>query len=113
TPALARRIRPAFAMGAGLALSAIGCTVLARVSQTGLAGLVTGSLMFSLGLAPVVTIATDLMVGAAPPDAAGAAAAISETSSELGGALGIAILGSVGATIYRRAMADANLDGVP
>jgi DHA2 family multidrug resistance protein-like MFS transporter len=40
-------------------------------------------------------------VGAAPPDAAGAASAISETGTELGGALGIAILGSVGAPVYR------------
>ena len=38
---------------------------------------------------------TDLIVGSAPPERAGAAAAISETSSEFGGALGIAVLGSV------------------
>jgi DHA2 family multidrug resistance protein-like MFS transporter len=54
-----------------------------------------------------------MIVGAAPREAAGAAAAISETSSELGGALGIAILGSVGTAIYRHAMAGAVLDGVP
>jgi len=58
-------------------------------------------------------LGTDLIVGAAPPEGAGAAAAISETSSELGGALGIAILGSVGTAIYRAAMATAALDGVP
>jgi len=112
-PALARRVRPAFVMGAGLTLSAVGCAVLAGISQTGLAGLVVGTLLFSLGLAPVVTLGTDLMVGSAPPQAAGAAAAISETSSELGGALGIAILGSVGTAIYRRTLDPAVLDGVP
>jgi len=74
---------------------------------------VLGSLLFSLGMAPVITLGTDLIVGAAPPDAAGAAAAISETSSELGGALGIAIVGSVGTVIYRHGMARAVLDGVP
>ena len=52
-----------------------------------------------------MTLTTDLIVGAAPPERAGAAAAISETGSELGGALGIAVLGSVGTAIYRTAMA--------
>jgi DHA2 family multidrug resistance protein-like MFS transporter len=112
-PAISRRVRPAFVMGAGLALSAVGCAVLSQLSRTGLAGLVPGSILFSLGLAPVVTLGTDLIVGAAPPHAAGAAAAISETSSELGGALGIAILGSIGTAIYRRLMSEAVLDGVP
>jgi len=112
-PALARRVRAPIAMAAGLALSAIGAAVLSQLSRTGLPGFVPGSFLFSLGLAPVVTLGTDLIVGSAPPKAAGAAAAISETSSELGGALGIAILGSVGTAIYRRVMSEAALDGVP
>ena len=112
-PAIARRVRPAFVMGAGLLVAAVGLAVLARVAETGIAGLVTGSIVFSLGLAPVFTLGTDLIVGAAPPERAGAAAAISETSSELGGALGIAILGSIGTAIYRGDMATAALAGVP
>ena len=112
-PALTRRVRPAFVMGAGLALAAVGFAVLAHLDAWGLAGLVIGSVLFALGLAPVFTLGTDLIVGAAPTEGAGAAAAISETSSELGGALGIAILGSVGTAIYRGAMAKATLDGIP
>jgi DHA2 family multidrug resistance protein-like MFS transporter len=57
--------------------------------------------VFALGLAPVYTLAADLMVGAAAPERAGSAAAVSETSSELGGALGIAVLGAVGTAVYR------------
>jgi DHA2 family multidrug resistance protein-like MFS transporter len=112
-PALARRVRHATLMGAGLLTATIGFVVLATMNTTGLAGLTVGSLLLSLGLAPVFTLGTALMVGAAPPERAGAAAAISETSSELGGALGVAILGSVGTAIYRAAMAGAALDGVP
>ena len=59
------------------------------------------------------TLATDLIVGSAPPERAGAASAISETGAELGGALGIAILGSIGTAVYRGAMADAVPAGVP
>jgi DHA2 family multidrug resistance protein-like MFS transporter len=100
-------------MGAGLVAAAIGFAVLSRIAETGLAGLVTGSLIFSLGLAPAITLGTDLIVGSAPRERAGAAAAISETSSEFGGALGIAILGSIATAIYRADMARAVLDGVP
>ena len=55
-----------------------------------------GVVVLSLGLAPLFTLAADLAVGSAPPERAGAASGISETSSELGGALGLAILGTVG-----------------
>jgi hypothetical protein len=63
--------------------------------------LVTGSVIFSLALAPVDTLATDLAVEAAPPERAGAASAITETSAEFGGALGIAVLGVVGTAVHR------------
>lgn len=113
TPFLARRIRQAHLMAGGLALAGAGFAALATVPSTGLAGLVAATSLISLGMAPVFTLGTDLIVGAAPPERAGAAAAVSETSSELGGALGIAVLGSIGTAIYRNRMAIAPLDRVP
>jgi DHA2 family multidrug resistance protein-like MFS transporter len=62
---------------------------------------VVATVVSALGEAPVFTLTNDLIIGAAPPRRAGAAAAISETASELGGALGIAILGSIGIAVYR------------
>jgi hypothetical protein len=44
----------------------------------------------------------ELLVGTASPERAGAASAISGTGAEFGGALGIAVLGSIGAAFYRR-----------
>jgi DHA2 family multidrug resistance protein-like MFS transporter len=111
-PAVVQYVRPAFVMASGLALVAVGFIALAQIHGGGLATLVAGSVLFSLGLAPVFTLATDLMVGTAPPERAGAAAAVAETSSELGGALGIAILGSIGTAVYRRMMASADLSGL-
>jgi DHA2 family multidrug resistance protein-like MFS transporter len=81
--------------------------------SAGLAVLVTGFVVYSLGLAPVFTLATDMIIGSAPPEHAGVASAISETGSEFGGALGIAILGSLGTAVYRSGMADAVRYGVP
>jgi MFS transporter, DHA2 family, multidrug resistance protein len=114
TPALARRFRPAPLIAAGLVLAAAGFAVLTRVGvASGVAAVVTASVMFSIGLSPAITLVTDMVLGAAPPERAGAASALSETSAELGGALGIAVLGSVGTAVYRGAMAGAVPAGLP
>jgi DHA2 family multidrug resistance protein-like MFS transporter len=112
-PALVRWMRPGYVMGAGLAMAAVGYGVLTLMPTAGLTSLVAGTVLSSVGLAPVVTLATDIIVGSAPPERAGSAAAISETSGELGGALGIAFLGSIGTALYRGAMAEASLPGTP
>ena len=113
-PMIARRVRPAFFMSAGLVLSAIGFGVLTQIDRaSALAVIIIGSVVYSLGLSPVIILATDLIVGSAPVERAGVASAISETSSELGGALGIAVLGSIGTAVYRRQVSDAALAGLP
>ena len=113
-PAIGRRVRPAYLMAAGMVIAAVGFGVLTQVDRTsGLTVLITGSIIYSLGISPVVILATDIIVGSAPVERAGAASAISETSSELGGALGIAIFGSIGTAVYRRAMWDAVPGSVP
>jgi DHA2 family multidrug resistance protein-like MFS transporter len=114
TPMIVRRVRPAFVMAGGLALAAPGFAVFTQVdATTSLAVFVAGTVALSVGLAPVFTLTTDLIVGSAPPERAGAAAAISETSGEFGGALGIAVFGSIGIAVYRSMMAGAVPAGVP
>jgi DHA2 family multidrug resistance protein-like MFS transporter len=113
-PRIARHARPAYVMSGGLLLASVGFAVLTRVEgPAGLALLIAGSVVYSLGISPVVILATDLIVGSAPVERAGAASAISETSSELGGALGIAILGSIGTAVYRIHVAHAVPPGLP
>ena len=109
-PRILRRVRPAPVIGVGLAMAAVGLAVLTRVGgshDADLALLAGASLVISLGLAPVFTATTDLIVSSAPPERAGAASGISETGAELGGALGIAILGSIGIAVYRGQLAGA------
>jgi MFS transporter, DHA2 family, multidrug resistance protein len=113
-PMIVRRVRPAFVMASGLALSAVGFGMLTQVNPaSGLAVLVIASVVLTLGVAPVGTLATDVIVGSAPPERAGAASGISETGAEFGGALGIAILGSIGTAVYRSQVADAVPADVP
>jgi DHA2 family multidrug resistance protein-like MFS transporter len=88
-------------MAGGLVLAAVGFGLLSRIdASSGLALVVMGCIAYSLGLAPAFTLTTDLIVSSVPPERAGAASAMSETGSELGGALGIAILGSIGTAVY-------------
>jgi MFS transporter, DHA2 family, multidrug resistance protein len=111
-PMLVRRVGPAALLGAGLTVAALGFALLATVQvNSDVALVVAACTAYSLGLAPVFTLATDTIVGAAPPERAGAASALSETGSELGGALGIAVLGSVGAAVYRVGMAPVGQGG--
>jgi DHA2 family multidrug resistance protein-like MFS transporter len=58
-------------------------------------------------------LTTELIVGSAPPERAGAASGISETAIELGGALGISILGSIGVAIYRSEVARSIPASIP
>jgi len=112
-PALARRVQPAYVMAGGLMLAAIGFFAVTRVAGLGVAAIIIASTAYSLGLSPAFTLGIDAIIAAAPPERAGAAAALSETSSELGGALGIAILGSVATAIYRGVLGHAGLPDVP
>jgi DHA2 family multidrug resistance protein-like MFS transporter len=113
-PRVLHNVRPVWVISGGLALAAAGLGLLAQVGvDGGLAALVAGSVVVSLGMAPVFGLTTELIVGSAPPEQAGAASGISETGAELGGALGIAILGSIGIAIYRGELADRLPPGVP
>jgi MFS transporter, DHA2 family, multidrug resistance protein len=115
-PPILRRVRPAYVIGAGLASAAVGLGVLTQVggsADADLPILAGASLLVSLGLAPVFTATTDLIVSSAPPERAGAASGISETGAELGGALGIALLGSIGVAVYRSELTAALPAGIP
>ncbi len=113
-PRILARIRPGYVVAAGLAASAIGLFVLTGVAvEHGLVELVIASVVISLGMGPVFGLTTEMIVGSAPEEKAGAASGISETAAELGGALGIAVLGSVGVAIYRSGVAAGVPAGVP
>jgi DHA2 family multidrug resistance protein-like MFS transporter len=102
SPVLARWVRPATLIGGGLALSVTGLALLTLVdADSGPMPVALCFALINLGAGPQVTIGTHLVVSAAPSERAGAAAALNETSGQLGFALGIAALGSLGAVAYR------------
>ena len=66
--------------------------------------LIIGAALLACGAVAVMMLGNDLMLGAISPERAGAAAAMNETVTELGGALGMAVMGSIGAAVYRRGL---------
>jgi len=89
-----------------LLVAAVVYAVLTQVHATSPLWLVLlGASMYAGGAVAAMTIGSELIMGAVPPERAGAAAAVVETSSEFGGALGMAVLGSIGVAVYRSDLA--------
>jgi DHA2 family multidrug resistance protein-like MFS transporter len=99
SPLLARRFRPAYVIGIGLVVAVFGLVLVASASSV--AAVAVGLTVINLGAGPMVVLGTDLIIGSAPPSKAGSAASLNETCGELGFALGIALLGSLGTAVYR------------
>ncbi|MEF7616109.1 MFS transporter [Aquincola sp. MAHUQ-54] len=107
-PGWARRWGGGQVLVRGLAAAAAGMALLMLAdTRHALAWTVAGMVVMSLGMAPVFTIGTEMIITSAPPERAGAASAIAETSSEFCGALGIALFGSLGTVLYRSTLAAA------
>jgi DHA2 family multidrug resistance protein-like MFS transporter len=111
-PQLVKRFPVAHVITASLFVATAGLGVFATLEpDSSLMVVIGGSMLLALGSSPAVTLVTDMIVSHAPADRVGAASALSETCGELGGALGIAILGTLGSSVYRLRM--AQLGGVP
>ncbi|GAA3492461.1 MFS transporter [Streptomyces cremeus] len=105
--ALAARVDRAYVMTGGFLLAAGGFLWLTRVSaDSALWYVLTGCALYVGGIVVAMTLANEMALGAAPPERAGSAAAVLESGTEFGGALGMAVLGSIGAAVYTRGMAD-------
>ena len=108
TPALSRRLRPELLLAGGLALSSVGYLLLMQIgTHANFAVFAAATFIFSFSASPVFTLTNDVILGSAPPERAGAASGISETCAEFGGALSIAVFGSIGVAIYRTGLSDA------
>ncbi|MFI1018418.1 MFS transporter [Streptomyces sp. NPDC020965] len=111
---IVQKVRPVYVICAGLLLAAAGFFVIAQVkADSELSMVIIGATMMAAGVGVVLTLAADLIIAAAPPERAGSASGLSETCAEFGGALGIAVLGSIGASIYRQNMDDNMPTGLP
>ncbi|OFE18934.1 MFS transporter [Humibacillus sp. DSM 29435] len=99
--ALAARLGRPIVMASGFVVAAAGFIGLqvAGAHSSILPALVCASFV-AVGLVSVATLVTEYAVGVAPPERTGAVSALFETAGELGGALGLAVLGSVLSAVY-------------
>ncbi|WP_424640580.1 MFS transporter [Embleya sp. AB8] len=104
---LARRVDRGWVMCGGFAVGGAGFAVLTGARpDSSLGVLLAGAAVYAAGVVAVMTQVTDMAMGVAPAERAASASAVLESGSELGGALGMALLGTIGDAVYHRAMVD-------
>ncbi|MEV0226784.1 DHA2 family efflux MFS transporter permease subunit [Streptomyces sp. NPDC050704] len=112
-PGFARRYGMRAVVGLGMALIAAGLGLLAATTDGGgLGPFLTATSLLGAGIAFAATPATEAIVAALPPAKQGVASALNDLTRELGGVLGIAVLGSVFNTTYRSETGEA-VGGLP
>ncbi|MEV7807674.1 DHA2 family efflux MFS transporter permease subunit [Microbispora sp. NPDC088329] len=93
-------------VSAGLALTATGFILFSRIDmETPYLYMLAAMLVQGVGMGFTFAVTGDTLLASVPRERAGAASAISETAHEMGGALGIAVLGTVLTTAYRNGLA--------
>lgn len=111
--ALVERLGTKVVVAAGLGITSVGLLLASFLTATGgytpLAGVLV---VLSIGMALTMAPATESIMGSLPRSKAGVGSAVNDTTRELGGALGVAVLGSTMASVYRERIGDA-LSGLP
>jgi hypothetical protein len=102
---LSERFGPARVMTGGFALMAVGLAVFTRIGvDTPYPIVAAGFVLLGAGLAATAAPATGMLMSAVPLDKAGVGSAVNDTTREFGGALGIAVFGTLVGSAYRSNM---------
>jgi DHA2 family multidrug resistance protein-like MFS transporter len=113
SPMLVQRFGLPFSVAGLLGIAGLGFAVLTQVGGPLAAVTVAvGWTLWALGGSAAATLTTGTIMSAARPERAGAVSALAQTGAELGGALGIAVLGSLGTAIYRGTVSTALPEGI-
>jgi DHA2 family multidrug resistance protein-like MFS transporter len=105
---LARRFGTRVLVGTALIVVAIGFALQSRLTAETPLWIVEALLVIQgLGMGNVMAPATNAVMGAIPRAKSGAGSAVNNTIRQVGGALGVAILGSVLSTVYRSQLGSA------
>ncbi len=110
------RYGPRTVVGVGLLISAAGLTLLGWVSpETDAILLLVAAALMGMGLGQTTAPSTTLIMTSVPRAKSGVGSAVNDLSRELGGALGIAVLGSVLSTAYQHKISPklVAIPGVP
>jgi DHA2 family multidrug resistance protein-like MFS transporter len=111
---LAQRVGTTVVVSGGLVLMSAGFALAAtaQVDSLYFGRIVASMVLMAAGLGLIAGPATEAIMGALPLHQAGAGSAVNDTTRELGGTLGVAVLGSVLAALYNSDVANA-VRGLP
>jgi EmrB/QacA subfamily drug resistance transporter len=110
---LAARIGTRTVVASGLAIMAAGFGLMATsTAHTGYTFLLVASVVIAAGMGLAMAPATESIMGALPPAQAGVGSAVNDTTRSLGGALGVAVMGSVASSVFAGQIRSA-LGGIP
>ena len=111
---LAVRVGNKAVVAAGLAMFGTAMLWIATVStETSYVEIVGQMLLGGAGLGLIGAPATEAIMGAVPADKAGVGSAVNDATRLFGTALGVAVIGSVAASMYRDRLAARLAEGVP
>ena len=104
-----KRLGTTAVVATGLALMSMGFVLAAgsSVDSAYWGRIVAAMALMAAGLAFTAGPATEAIMGALPPSRAGAGSAVNDTTREIGGTLGVAIVGSVMSSIYGSRIVEA------
>ena len=89
------------AVAAGLVFMAAGFALMATSTvHTGYAFLAPASVLIAIGMGLAMAPATESIMGSLPPAQAGVGSAVNDTTREIGGAVGVAVMGSVASSVF-------------
>ncbi|TQK51652.1 DHA2 family multidrug resistance protein-like MFS transporter [Streptomyces sp. SLBN-118] len=111
--AVGQKTDRAYVIAAGFLIAAVGFALLTLTGTDSLRMLLAGAAVIGCGIVTVMALISDLALASAPAEKAGSAASLLETGQEFGGALGMAVLGSIGTAVYRADLTDSVPRGVP
>lgn len=95
------RIGTKIVVSAGLASMTVGFLWVSTASATTPYLEIVGQMIFlGLGLGMTTAPATESIMGSVSSDQAGVGSAVNDTTRELGGTLGVAVIGSVFSSVY-------------
>ena len=108
SPLIAARLGTRVIMPAGMALMGLGLLDLSTAGvHTAYPALAVAVAIMGAGMGLVMAPASNTIMTTVPAHQAGAGSAINDTIREVGGALGVAIVGSLSAAVYRSRLGSA------
>jgi EmrB/QacA subfamily drug resistance transporter len=111
---LAVRVGNKIIVGGGLALFSAALLWISTVSQATSYGVIAAQMIvFGTGMGLTQAPATEAIMGAIPKEKAGVGSAVNDATRLFGGTLGVAVIGSVAASLYTSRLASTLPAGLP